>query len=225
MEMSYYPIFVDLKGRKVLVVGGGSVALRKVEKLLKYSARVVLVSMNLDPALREYVDSRKVEYLGPGFNEGQMDNIFMVIAATDDPELNHRISLLAERRNILVNAVDQPLDCNFIVPSVVKRGDLTIAISTSGKSPAFAKRIREKLADEFGVEYEYFLRLMGHIRAEVLSQGRSQEQNSEIFHELVDSPILDAIKKEDWQEVSHVLSGVLKKRIAVSDVKNYIREQ
>jgi precorrin-2 dehydrogenase/sirohydrochlorin ferrochelatase len=222
--MSYYPILVDLEGRKVLVVGGGSVARRKIETLLKCSARVVLVSMDLNPALRGYVDAGKVEYLGREFNEGHMDNVFMVIAATDDAELNHRISRAAEEKNILVNAVDQPVDCNFIVPSIVKRGDLLIAISTSGKSPAFAKRIRKELTDQLGIEYEYFLRLMGRIRKEVLSLGYSQDKNSRIFHEIVDSSVIEAIKKEDWQEVCLILSGILNRRITVNDVNNYIKD-
>jgi precorrin-2 dehydrogenase/sirohydrochlorin ferrochelatase len=222
--MSYYPILVDLKGRKVLVVGGGSVAQRKIDTLLECSAQVILVSVDLNPTLQEYVDTGKIEYLSREFNEVHMDKVFMVIAATDDSELNHRISSAAEEKNILVNAVDQPEDCNFIVPSIVKRGDFLIAISTSGKSPAFAKKIRKKLSDQFGIEYEYFLRMMGRIRKEVLSLGYSQDKNSRIFNELVHSSIFEAIKKEDWQEVSLILSGILNRRITESDVNNYIKD-
>lgn len=221
--MTYYPILVDLTGRKVLVVGGGAVALRKIESLLECSAVVLLVSMDVDPALREYIDAGKVKYLGTRFNEEQIDDVFMVIAATDDSNLNRLVSRAAEERNILVNAVDQPDDCNFIVPAVVRKGDLLIAVSTSGRSPAMAAKIRKKLSGEFGIEYEYFLRMMGNIRKEVLAEGNSQEQNSRIFYELVESPVLEAIEKEDWERVSRLLSKILRRNITVNDVNNFIR--
>jgi precorrin-2 dehydrogenase/sirohydrochlorin ferrochelatase len=100
-------------------------------------------------------------------------------------------------RNILVNAVDQPEECSFIVPSVIRRGDLLIAISTSGKSPAMARKIREALADQFGKEYEYFLNIMGRVRMQLLSKDISEDERGRIFHDLVDSDLLELIRKQD----------------------------
>ncbi len=220
--MSYYPVIIDLKDRKVLVVGGGSVAVRKVETLLRNSARVSLVALKLNPLLQKYVDEGRVEYLGTGFDEKYIRDVFMVIAATDDSRLNHRISMAAEAKNILVNAVDQPEDCNFIVPSVVKRGDLIIAVSTSGKSPAYAREIRKRLSREFGREHECFLKMMGRIRKEVISRGYGHNANSIIFNRIVTSSILELIKAEDWQGVSDLLSNILQREVTVDDVKNYI---
>jgi precorrin-2 dehydrogenase/sirohydrochlorin ferrochelatase len=113
----------------------------------------------------------------------------------------------------LINAVDQPADCNFIVPSIVKRGDLSIAISTSGKSPALARKIRKELEEQFGNEYETFLILMGRLRERVLSKGLLQKENSRIFHEIVNSGVLNALARDDWEEVEAILKKILPKDV------------
>ncbi|MBW2096406.1 MAG: bifunctional precorrin-2 dehydrogenase/sirohydrochlorin ferrochelatase [Deltaproteobacteria bacterium] len=157
--MSYYPIFLNLSYKKALVVGGGLVAQRKVETLLEHGASTSVVSQKLTVRLKELAEEKKIQYLGPEFSEEYLDDMFLVIAATDDQELNHRVSLCAQERGLLVNAVDQPEDCNFIVPSIVRRGDLQVAISTSGKSPALARKLRQELEVQFGEEYEKLLSL------------------------------------------------------------------
>ena len=143
--MAYYPLFLDLSGKNVLVVGGGRVAQRKVALLLQFEASVFLVSKDLTEYLREQVHDNHVHLLGTTFDSKHLKDVFMVFAATDDTRFNHRISKMAREKGILVNAVDQPEDCDFIVPSLIKRGDLSIALSTSGKSPALAKRLRKKV--------------------------------------------------------------------------------
>jgi precorrin-2 dehydrogenase/sirohydrochlorin ferrochelatase len=158
--------------------------------------------------------------MGETFMDKHLDGIFLVFAATDDKQLNHRISESARRRGLLINAVDQPDDCNFIVPSIITKGDLSIAISTSGKSPALAKSIRKRLAPQFGKEYEVFLDLMGRLRHEVVSLGLSKEENSRIFHEIVNSDILQALKKDNLGEVEAVLAEILPKDVIVKHVIN-----
>jgi precorrin-2 dehydrogenase/sirohydrochlorin ferrochelatase len=138
-----------------------------------------------------------------------------VIAATDDQHLNRRISEHARKRRLLVNAVDQPADCDFIFPSIVKRGDLLIAISTAGKSPALAKRLREELETQFGREYGVFVDLMGRLRTEILSRGFSQKQNSVIFHKIVNSEILKCLSQDDWKGVRSILERILPEDVAV----------
>lgn len=221
--MSYYPIIIDLKGQKVVVVGGGSVAQRKIDALLECDAIVYLVAKELTPLLHDYTQEGRVKFLGRDFIETDLDGAFLVIAATDDAHLNHKISETAKEHGMLVNAVDQPEDCNFIVPSIVKRGDLLIAISTSGKSPALAKRIRIKLSEQFGNEYVYFLTLMGRLRKDIFTRGLSQMENSEIFQALVDSPALEAIAAEDWERVASILSKILGTPLSQEDVQNYIK--
>ena len=221
--MSYYPILIQLDGKKVLVVGGGTVAERKIETLLEYGAEVQVISRELTPRLRHYRDEGKIGLLGREFNEDCLEQVFMVIAATDDPRLNHQVSESAKEKGLLVNAVDQPSDCNFILPSVLRRGDFLIAVSTSGKSPALAKKVRETLEERFGDEYGTLLVLMGRLREKILSQKLSQDENRRIFYELVNSPILEAIGKEDWNAVAAVLNGIIPRQLSAKDVINYLK--
>jgi precorrin-2 dehydrogenase/sirohydrochlorin ferrochelatase len=151
--MGYYPVALDLNGKSVLVVGGGNVAERKVESLLAYNALIHIISRDLTYKLQSLVESGKIHRIDESFTEKHLEGILMVVAATDNKELNHRVSECAVKKGLLINAVDQPADCNFFFPSVVKKGDLSIAISTSGKSPALAKRIREELEIQFGNEF------------------------------------------------------------------------
>lgn len=207
--MSYYPIFVQLQGESTLVVGGGSVARRKVETLLEHGASIGIVSRMLCPELVGLVEKGEIRFLGKEFREGFLQGVFLVIAATDDKELNHQISLAARERGLLINAVDQPEDCNFIVPSIVNRGNLQIAISTSGKSPAMAKKIRKELEGCFGAEYEEFLDIMGRIREELLPMGFSQKENSTIFQQIIDGGLLDMITRGDTKGAETALSAIL----------------
>lgn len=223
--MSYYPIFVDLEGRKVVVVGGGSVAQRKIESVLECGADIHVISRELTPGLQHLIDHGKIRFVGPEFDDRSLQGAFLVIASTDDPLLNRRISRSAKEKNILVNAVDQPSDCTFIVPSVVRRGDLVIAASTSGKSPALAMKIRKTLTGRFGEEYGAFLEMMGRLRKEVLQQGLPQEENSRIFHELVDSSILDALREKNYEKISSILSRILARPVSPGDVIHYLEAE
>ena len=126
------------------------------------------------------------------FKEDELNGAYMVIAATDDSIEKRRIGKLAKKKGILVNVVDQPDDCNFIVPSIVKRGDLIIAVSTSGKSPALARKLRKELESLYGKEYEDYLNLMGGLRKEIIKKGGSSDENREIFTLLVIPVVLSS---------------------------------
>lgn len=221
--MSYYPVFLDLTGRKAVVVGGGAVALRKIETLLEYGAVVCVISKELLPELQRRVDRGEITLISDEFEESRIEDAFLIIIATDDRDLNKRVSEAAKRRNILVNTVDQPEECSFIVPSVIRRGDLQVAVSTSGKSPALAKRIREALTAQFGDEYEPFLNLMGRIRKELILKGMQESERGRIFHELVDSPILELIGKQDITVVASELERVLGRKFSQNDVLEYLK--
>ena len=207
--MSYYPIFIQLEGEVALVVGGGSVARRKVETLLEHGASVRIVSRMLCSELEHLITKDDIQFLGKDFRKDFLEGVFLVIAATDNKELNHRISQAARVKGLLINAVDQPEDCNFIVPSIVNRGNLQIAISTSGKSPAMAKKIREDLEGRFGMEYETFLGIMGRIREELLPMGFSQKENSIIFQQVIDAGLLEMITRGDMKEAEKKLLALL----------------
>jgi len=205
----FYPILVDLQGKKALVVGGGKVAQRKIETLLEHGATVQVVAKELTASLEELRRAGRIEFLGEEFSETFVDGVFVVFAATDDAALNRRVSRTAQQRSLLVNAVDQPADCNFIVPSVLSRGDLVIAVSTSGKSPAFARKVRVELEQSFGEEYGLFLNLMGNLRKEILRLGLSQEENKSTFEDLVTSDLLTAIREKNWDLASQIIEKVL----------------
>ncbi len=219
--MSFYPILIRLEGMKVVVVGGGVVAQRKIDTLLSYQADIHVISRELTPELNKYLEEKRITLCGHEFKESHLDGAFVVIAATDDPLLNRRVSEIATARGLLMNAVDQPADCNFIVPSILRRGDLMVAVSTSGKSPAFARKVREELEEKFGDEYGSFLVLMGRLREEILEKKLSQEENKQIFHQLVNSPILDAIAEKDWNGVAIILSKIMNTERSAEDVMTY----
>lgn len=205
----YYPIFIDIEGAEVLVVGGGTVALRKIETLLDHGARVNIITKKLHPDLEALLSKGGIRLLGSTFDPAHLDGMRLVIAATDDKETNRRVSAAARERELPVNAVDQPSDCTFIVPAVVHRGALTIAVSTSGNSPALASKIRRRLEGEFGREYEAYIALLGTIRKHLLRLEATPEENSRIFHELVEGGVLDAIRACDGETLKRELHRVL----------------
>jgi len=221
--MSYYPVLLDLSGRKAVVVGGGAVAARKIETLLECGASVHIISRDLAPELQKRLDNGEINLLANEFDERHIEDAFLIIIATDDRAVNQRISETAKRKNILVNAVDQPEECSFIVPSVIRRGDLVIAVSTSGRSPALAKRIREILSVQFGKEYESFLKMMGRIRKELLSMGLPESERGGIFQELVDSSIIEFLRMQDLAAAASELERILKRHFSMDDVAEYLK--
>jgi len=219
----FYPILVDLQGKRALVVGGGRVAQRKIETLLEHGVSVQVVAKELTATLEELRNHEKIEFLGDGFSEAFLEGAFLVFAATDDASLNRRVSQAAQQRGLLVNAVDQPVDCNFIVPSVLSRGDLLIAVSTSGKSPAFARKVRVELERQFGEECGFFLNLMGNLRKEILRLGLSQEENKTAFEELVYSDLLEAVRRKEWNAASQIIEKVLGRPVSKDQILDFLK--
>jgi precorrin-2 dehydrogenase/sirohydrochlorin ferrochelatase len=207
--MKTYPVFIRLEDRHCLVVGGGAVGARKVLDLLEAGARVTVVSPELTPVLADLAAKGELIHLQGDFQEEQVQGMALVIGATDDMEVNARVSAAAQVRNIWVNIVDQPDLCTFIVPAQVRRGELTLAISTGGASPALARKIREELEELFGPEYGPYLALMQTIRTRVLEARRGDPENAVLFKRLVDSPLLPALKRGDQTEVRRILREVL----------------
>ncbi len=209
--MRYYPINLDIRNRRCLVVGGGSVATRKVMTLTDCGAMVTVVSPQITPELRELADQKVIVVKQRHYQSSDMNGMFLVIGATDKKELNWRIYSEAERIGKLCNIADRPEACNFILPSVVSRGDLTIAISTSGKSPAFAKKLRKELEIQFGEEYADFLQVMGEIRKKLLMKNHAPEEHKPIFEKLIKKGLLEMIREDKKEEINRLLSDVLGK--------------
>jgi len=209
--MRYYPINLDVQKKKCLVVGGGSVGTRKVIILLGCGADITVVSLDFTKKLRELSLKGLINLKRHPFETVDLFDIFLVIGATDNEELNRRISAEAQRLNILCNIADRPAVSNFILPAIVSRGDLIIAISTCGKSPAFAKKLRKELKKQFGEEYAKFLCLMGAIRSKMLSQEGELQSRKQLFEELVGGEIVEMIKNDRQEEINTLLFEILGK--------------
>jgi precorrin-2 dehydrogenase / sirohydrochlorin ferrochelatase len=207
--MKTYPIFANLMDRPCLVVGGGAVGARKVEDLRLAGARVTVVSPEITPELAELAGAGKIIHLAQDFQEEHVAGMALVMAATDDPEVNARVSAAAQARSIWVNVADAPEFCTFIVPAQVRRGDLTVAISTGGASPALARRLREELTQHLGPEYVPYLALLKAVRARLLEERRGQPDNARLFHQLVDSPLLAAVARGDRARIVGLLREIL----------------
>jgi precorrin-2 dehydrogenase/sirohydrochlorin ferrochelatase len=207
--MRYYPIYLDIKNKPCLVIGGGGVGTRKVRTLLAYGAQVTVVSPELSDPLRSLANEGTIGWRNRSYEANDLQGIFLVFGATDDDELNRRIHADAEAKNVLCNIADRPAVCNFILPSIVQRGDLSIAISTSGKSPAFAKKLRKDLETQFGAEYGIFLELMGRIRQKLLSQAHEPEAHKHLFEQLIDGGLLIFLKEADVKRTDLLLLKVL----------------
>ena len=167
----HYPVFLDVHGMRCLVVGGGPVACRKAKTLLEHGAAVTVVSPELCPEMRDLAKGTDVHLVVGEYDEGSVQDVFLVIAATDDAGVNRRVAAEARERGALVNVVDDLDSSGFIAPSYLRRGAVTIAISTGGASPALARRIRAKLETEFGPEYASLASLLSEVRTELKDRG------------------------------------------------------
>ncbi len=168
---SYYPVFLKLRGRRCAVIGGGEVALRKVRSLLEHGASVSVISPELCPELSDLAAKGQVRVLWRNYEAGDLRGVFIAVAATDDAKVNQELLKEARESKALVNAVDDPENCDFIVPSSLRRGDVTIAVSTSGRSPALARKIRTRLEAEFGEEYAALALLLDETRRWIKREG------------------------------------------------------
>lgn len=211
--MRYYPLYLDLKGKICAVVGGGEVAERKVGSLLEAQARVLVISPRIVPALRDLGEKGVIECRAEEFVERDIPELFLVIGATDDPELNLRIAAWARRQKALVNLVDDAAGSDFIVPSWISRGDLTIAISTGGKSPALARKIREELEVKYGREYAEFLGLLGEVRGEVIARVPEPRAREATFRSVVDSDILQLLRQGEKELAREKMRAILEEKI------------
>lgn len=189
-----YPAILMLDGRVGVVIGGGAVGTRKVRSLLDAGAFVTVITTEATPALRRLADEGKIEIRDRAYEPGDLKGAAVVIAATDHRETNQAIYEEALETGIPVNVVDDPPRCTFIAPSIVRRGDLLIAISTGGTNPALAVRVRERLEAEFGEEYARYLDLIRRLKAEA-GLPRTQAERAEAWYRVVDSDVLDLVRQ------------------------------
>lgn len=192
-----YPVFLDLRGLRCVVVGGGPAVEEKVRALVDAGARVVVVGWETTPLLQAWTDEGHVEMLGRPYRRGDLEGAWLVIAASADRSVNQAVWEEAEERRIFVNAVDDPPHCRFLAGAVHRQGDLIIAISTSGKAPALAVRLRDQLAATFGPEYAEFLRLAGDVRQEVAQTVPDAAARRALWYRIADSDVLQSLRASD----------------------------
>lgn len=207
--MSFYPIFLDIALKPCLVVGGGKVAARKVKGLLKAGADVTVLSPALTEELKELARKKKIRHIAKRYSSGCLEGAFLVISATDSKETNKKVHAEAERTGKLVNVVDTPGLCNFISPSVVERGALKIAISTSGRFPMLAKTLRGNLEWSIPAEYETFVEILGAVRDKLLKEGVKHDKMIEIYEMLLNSTLLGWIKEGSNRKINALLKDAL----------------
>lgn len=176
--MKYYPVFLDMKDRKVLVVGGGFVALQKIKTLLDSGAIVKVITKEL---IAEEIKELPVSLEIREYNENDMIGVSIVIAATNSHEVNTKIFEHSKKYNVLLNAVDDKDNCDFILGAIVNKGDITVTISTAGRSPIVAKKIRDKVNEMLNINYENLLEVYGNFRARAY-QELNEEARKEFFH-------------------------------------------
>ncbi len=204
--MGYYPLFLEITDTHCLVIGGGAVAERKALGLLNAGAVVTVISPLVTEKISELVDNKKVRLLRRRFKSGDLKGAGLVIAASSDRAVNEEVRREARALKIPVNVVDDPAGSSFIVPSTVRRGELLIAISTAGGSPALAKRTRLEIENIIGEEYAPFLEIMAALREKLLKNGLKGDKKDRIINELLDSEIPALIKAGDIEGLNRVLN-------------------
>lgn len=206
-----YTIALVLQKRPCVVVGGGIIAERKIVPLLESDARVLVISDNVTPSIKKWADEGQLTWLSRRFAPGDLHGAFLVIAATNDRQVNESIAQEAAQEKALINVVDDPELCDFYVPAVLKRGDLQIAISSGGKSPVLSKHLRERLENQFGEEYGLFLDMVQRLRERMKSLGLDGKTRHRAEKDFIESPALSLLAQGDAQQAERVLNECLSK--------------
>lgn len=207
---SYYPVFLNIRDRKCVVIGGGQVALRKVKTLLAHGASVEVISPVLCSELNKLAESGEIRTMRRHYQTGDLEGALIAIAATDDHHSNLIVAKEAQTEAALVNVVDDAKNSDFIVPSYMCRGNVTIAISTAGRSPALARKIRTRLEKDFGDEYASLALLIDEVRAEVKLQGINV--NGDDWQKAIDLDLMiDLLKNGDREKAKTILLDNLRR--------------
>jgi siroheme synthase-like protein len=209
LETSFYIACLNLTGRPCLVVGGGEVGLEKVDGLLACGADVTLVAPAAEPALEAYAREGSIHWESRPYRGEDLEGRFLVIAATDETEVNIRVYEDAERRAMLVNVVDVPPLCNFILPAVVRNGPLAIAVSTAGASPALAKRMKAEISELFGEPYARLAVLLNDVRGWAKGTLATYQDRRAFFESIVqgDPDPIELLRQGDEQAVRDLIAA------------------
>lgn len=209
MPENLLPVMLKVAGKKCVVVGGGEVAAQKVKQLLECDASVVVVSPSLCDDLRELASQGRIRWLPMRYEASVLENAFLVFACTDDTETNRRVFADCETRKIWCNVVDVPELCNFYMPSILRRGELVIAVSTSGNSPAFARKMRMFLESLIGDEFGTLVALLGELKDEMREALKTVEQRREFIERVWASDVWRYLQEGDLEGAKACLRSCL----------------
>lgn len=208
--MRYYPVYLDLKERAVLVVGGGAIAEGKALQLVDARARVRLVSPSLTAKLSAMVERGLIDHREKKFTADDLNGVALVMCATNEKEVNEEVSRLSAGRGLLCNVVDQPALCNFITPALISRGGLQISISTGGGSPSLTQRVKREVGELIGEEYGELLELAAEMRSEAKQTIPDFEDRRKVLHAFVESDALDLIRAEQKEKARQIARELLR---------------
>ena len=205
--MKYYPAFLDLNNKKTIVVGGGKVAERKVRFLIKAGAEVKLISPSVTSNLAKLKERGLLKHVRRNYRKGDLKNAFVVVAATSLPEIN---TAIANDSKHLVNVADPPSEGNFIVPSVIKRGHLTLAISTEGASPAVSKAIRKEIESNYDREFFLYLRFVEKVRKQAIERIKDKKKREKFLKSLASEQAFKILRSKGFNAISKKVLSDLK---------------
>jgi len=200
-------MFVKLDGREVLVVGAGRVGEPKIRGLLPTGAKIRVVAHEASDAVRQWAQNGEIILEERGFVPADLDNVALAVVATSSRELNELVFREAQLRRILCNVVDVPEQCDFYYPAVVQRGDLQIAISTSGQSPSLAQKIRQQLDRQFGPGYAHWVAVLGETRRRVLASSLNPERKRDLLQSLASAEAFEALIADESKTAGHKTNG------------------
>lgn len=192
-----YPISLKLENKNCLIIGGGRVAQRKIKTLLEYDACIKVVSPHLEEEIFKWAEQGRITLVKRSFLPQDLDNIFMVFIATNDNRVNTHIANQCKEKGIMANVVDDPGLCDFYVPSILRRKSLCLAISTEGKSPAFARWLRRQMENYISEEYGEFVEILGEIRPEIKDLSLTSEDKKRLMEEIINSDWLQLLEAGD----------------------------
>ena len=202
----YYPIFLDIEGRNVVIIGGGNVCARKAETMMNYGARVTVVSPEFTDEIEKWAEDGCLQLKRKKYDESDIDDANVVIASTDDEKVNTRIATDCRKRRIPVNVVDVTPLCEFIVPAIIEKGSVQIAVSTGGKSPALARTLKEDLARAIGPEYDEVNRVLGSLRDAAKKKLPTDVDRKRFFDGIIAKGILDLLRKGRRREAYETIA-------------------
>jgi precorrin-2 dehydrogenase / sirohydrochlorin ferrochelatase len=207
--MMLFPISLNLTAKRVVVIGGGTVAERKVQSLLDGGAKITVISPELTPGLVKLADAGRLHLQRRKYTAGDCQGATLVLSATDDEQVSRAVWQEATEAGILINTADQPAFCDFMMPAVLRRGDLTVAVSTAGSSPVLAGRLRDEIGKVLGAEYEQLIELLAAARPEIRSRVPHEEDRKALYHRILDSDVLALLRRNNPEEAELRLRTII----------------